>query len=501
MMKKPNIIFILSDDLSYADIGCYGQKYIKTPNIDKIAQEGLTFNHAYAAAPICGPSRCGIVTGKHMGHAKIREHGQPVKGGEHQAILNPLEDITIGNVMQDAGYKTAVIGKWAVGLEGTNAIPNNMGFDYSFGFYDQIYAHTFYPEYLWENGEVYPLPGNYGFDMTRQYDRQKYKFDEENPLDNEYDANGDLIIHSVEDVKKAQNSYEECEKKALRFIRENKDDPFFLYYCVQNPHGPLIVPSLAPYTNADFPSLRHKEWASIVTRLDTGVGTIMDLLKELDIYEDTILVFASDNGYSAWGYFGMKMDEEVPFFDHKGPFKGGKFHLNGEAGIRVPFVVKWDGHIKPNTKTDQIIAFWDLLPTFAEMGQGAVPQETDGISFVPTLLGKEQKQHEYLYWENNHQQALRIGDYKVFRAHPEKETEVYDIVHDTFESDNIAYKHPDIVEMAKEIFITARTNSEIFINPGESKEEHLSRLDSMNLPINCYRADDIKRKEWLKFIE
>lgn len=487
--------------MSYADIGCYGQKIIQTPHIDSIAKEGIKFNHAYAATAICGPSRCGLITGKHMGHARIREHGQPTEdGGSYQEILHE-EDYTFGNVMQNLGYKTAAIGKWAVGLENTEAIPNKKGFDYSFGFYDQILAHTFYPASVWEDGKPYPLPGNIGFDMTKRYQYNWTRYDEACDCENTYDDQGNLIIEELEDSQAAQNTYDLCEEKALNFIKENKNNPFFLYLAFQNPHGPLIVPSLEPYTHSDFPSLRHKEWAAIITRMDTGVGRIMDLLKTLELEDDTIIFFASDNGYSAWGYFGLEMQEEVEFFNHKGPFRGSKFTLDGEAGIRVPFIAKWPGKIKANIETDQQIAFWDVLATFAEIGGGTPPEDTDGISFLNTLLGneKEQAKHEYLYWELNHEQALRMGDYKIFRKHPSEEIEVYNILEDTRENNNLAQQMPELVRKAEHLFKEARTPSKIFINPGESDEEHLSRLKGYK--NNSYRADDEYHLQWIKKFE
>ena len=502
-MDKPNIIFILSDDLSYADIGCYGQKHIMTPNIDRLSETGMRFTQAYSAAPICGPSRCGLLTGKHMGHARIREHGQKIPNGEgmYQPSIEK-EDYTIGNVMKKAGYRTAAIGKWAIGLEGTDSIPNNKGFDYSFGFYDQVYAHTFYPEYVWENGHKYFLPQNKGFDMTKRYRNNYIRWDEENPYENCYDKNGDLVLQELSPGCKGQNTYDECEKKALKFIDENADSPFFLYYAIQNPHGPLIVPSLEPYTNADMPSQRHKEWASIITRLDTGVGRIIDLLERKGIADDTVILFASDNGYSAWGYFGMEADEEVPFFNHKGPFRGNKFSLDGEGGTRVPLLFHWKNHIPEGVVSDQPVALYDLMATFADIAGTDIPEDTDGISILPTLLAQgNQKQHDYFYWECNHQQSARFKDYKFFREHPSKNIEVYDLSKDIGETEDLASKRPDLVEKALEIFNDAHVDSVYFINPGESDEAHDARLAALNLTANNFTPDDPEREKWIATFE
>ena len=425
MRTKPNIIFILSDDLSYCDLGCYGQTRIRTPNIDRLAVDGMRFTQAYAGTSICGPSRCSLLTGKHMGHARIREHGQPVPGGAYQHSLQ-REDVTLGDVMKRAGYRTAAIGKWGVGIPGTEGVPYKKGFDHSFGFYDQVRAHSFYPDYVWRNDKPVVLEGNRGFDMSGLYRSNSRRFDADDPDRNTYDALGNLVARGVSDPSKVQNTYDLCEDEALRFIREYADESFFMYLAFQNPHGPLVVPSLEPYTKADWPSQRHKEWGAIITRMDTGIGRIMDQLESLDIADDTIVIFASDNGYSAWGYFGMDRSEEVPFFDNKGPFRGSKFTLDGDAGIRVPFIVRWPGETDGSV-SEQVIAFWDVLPTLAAIGGIAEDVDTDGISFAPTLCEKNQLQHEYLYWEQNHQQAVRIGRWKGFRSHPEQDTELYDL--------------------------------------------------------------------------
>ncbi len=497
MREKPNIIFILSDDLSYCDIGCYGQRHIKTPNIDKLAEDGMKFTQAYAAASICGPSRCGLITGKHMGHARNRHNSLNVPGGSYQNSILP-EDQTIGDVMQTAGYKTAAIGKWAVGLPGTEGVPYKRGFDHSFGFYDQNRAHSFYPEYVWRNNEPVVLEGNFGFDMQAIYRSNDRRFDADDPDSNIYDKKGRIIPRGVKDPEKIQNTYDLCESEALKFIKDSADDPFFIYLAFQNPHGPLIVPSLEPYTNADFPSQRHKEWASIITQMDTGIGKILNLLESLEIAEDTIIVFASDNGYSAWGYFGMKHGEQIPFFDNRGPFRGHKFSLDGEGGIRIPFVVNWPGKTN-GTTCDQPITFWDIMPTLAEMGGSMCTTETDGLSFVPTLLGEEQPQHDYLYWEQNHQQAVRMGKWKAFRPHPDQPTQLYDLESDQLENSDIAADHPDIVAKIEKIFIEGRTDSDIFINPGEDEETHRKRVE--HLKPNDFLVHDQYHKKWIEDFE
>jgi arylsulfatase A-like enzyme len=459
----------------------------------------MRFTQAYAAASICGPSRCGLLTGKHMGHARNREHGQHVPGGRYQHSLQP-EDRTLGDVMKDAGYRTAAIGKWAVGLPGTEGVPYKKGFDHAFGFYDQVRAHSFYPEYVWRNDKPVVLDGNRGFDMKALYrsSSRRWNAEDADTDKNRYDGTGRLIARGVRDPDKVQNTYDLCEAEALQFIRENARDPFFLYLAFQNPHGPLIVPSLAPYTDADWPSQRHKEWGAIITRMDTGIGRIMDELEALGIADNTIVIFASDNGYSAWGYFGLDRGEDIPFFDCKGPFRGHKFSLDGEGSVRVPFIVRWPGRTT-GTVSDQPITFWDVMPTLAEMGGSTCTAETDGISFVPTLSGGVQPQHDYLYWEQNHQQAVRMGRWKAFRPHPDKATQLYDLHTDPREADDIAAKHPDVVAKIERIFVQARTDSDIFINPGESEEHHRKKCE--HLPPNNYLVMDPYHRKWLEDFE
>jgi arylsulfatase A-like enzyme len=499
-VKQPNVIFILSDDLSFADIGCYGQKQILTPNVDRLAAEGMRFTQAYAGASICAPSRSCLITSKHLGHTRVREHGQKLEDGSYQESLRP-EDATFGNVMKKAGYTTAAIGKWGVGIPGTLGVPYLRGFDYSYGFYDQIRAHSFYPEYVWRNDRPVILEGNAGFDMTRLYKSSSRRWSDEDDDENRniYDGSGKLIPQGVADPAKAQNTYDLFEAEALEFIEKQAEQPFFLYLAFQNPHGPLVVPELTPYKDAEWPSQRHKEWGAIITRMDTGIGRILDLLDSKGIADDTVVFFASDNGYSCWGYFGMGRNEEVEFFDNKGPFRGSKFTLDGEAGIRVPLVARWPGRIEPGSETDQVVAFWDVLPTLAELAGAEVTPDTDGISFLPTLTGGDQPQHDYFYWEQNHQQAARQGTWKAFREHPDQPIQLYELVHDIGESKDLAADHSDVVARFREIFSEAHTDSDVFTNPGESEASHRSKLKG--LPSNAYRADNPYHLKWIEDFE
>lgn len=491
-MKKPNVIFILADDMSYADIGCYGQTIIKTPHIDRLAAEGMRFTQCYAGASICGPSRCSLMTGKHMGHARIRDNSARLESGTYCESLKQ-EDLTVAEVMKQAGYTTGLVGKWGIGEPGTEGVPNRKGFDYAVGFWNQIRAHSYYPEYVWKNDQAVLLEGNIGFDMNRLYLHNKAHYlNDQYP--NEYDEEGNYIPSGVKDPSLAVNTHDLCTSEALGFIQRHAEEPFFLYLAYQNPHGPLVVPSLAPYTDADFPSQKHKEWAALITRMDTDIGQIMNLLQELGLDENTIVMFGSDNGYSAWGYFGLNQDESVPFFDHRGPFRGGKFSLY-EGGLRVPFVARWPGQIPSGTVSEHVWAFWDVLPTFAELAGVEPAGECDGISFLQALLGKSAPEHDFLYWELGHAQALRLGNWKAYREHPSQPTQLYDLSKDEGELIDLSADYPDVVCQAEGIMKSARTDSPIFTNPGETSQQEVSKRTG--LVPNGWSYDSPEHLKWL----
>lgn len=458
--RRPNIVFILSDDLSYRDIGAYGQTRIDTPNLDRLYRESMRFPQGYCGAAECAPSRCSLMTGMHMGHARVRLN-ESVRGQEYLRA----EDVTVAKVLKQAGYVTGFVGKWGIGTPGTSGVPYKQGFDHAFGYYDQVTAHGYFPDYLHRNEVQINYPENYGYDMARTY---RHTVDDSA---HQYDANGNFIAPGVKDPARVTYSEYLFQKEAFDFLRENQSRPFFLYYATQLPHGPLVIPNLRQYKDrADFPSLKHKEWAAMVTQLDESVGKIVALLKELKLDDHTVVFFAGDNGYSEWGYFNRPRWDDDPFFHNKGPWRAGKF-TSREGGLRVPFFVRWPGHIKPGDN-DQICAFWDFLPTAAGLA-GVNPPPTDGLSIVPTLMGhsRSQKQHGYLYWETSHEQAARAGRYHSFRQHPSQPTEVYDIVADPGCTQDIAAAHPELVAKFEHIFKVARTDSEWYINPGETPQE------------------------------
>ncbi len=456
-VSKPNIIIILADDLSYGDLGYTGQKLIATPNIDRLAASGIRFTQAYAGAPECAPSRASLMTGLHMGHCRIRANSAKMGGGYLRS-----EDVTLAKLLKPAGYTTGFVGKWGMGKMKDEGAPFRQGFDYSFGFYDQGRAHSYYPDFLEENDHEVKLSDNQGFDMAALYAHTKADR-------NRYDAQGNFLAPGVADPAKAKNSQTLIHAAGLDFIRRSKDKPFFLYYATQLPHGPVVIPNLGAYKDQDWP-LKNKEWAAMVTRLDACVGELLALLRELKLEEKTLIFFASDNGYSQWGYFARPKWTEDPLFKNKGPWPGGKFALF-EGGCRIPFFAAWPGHI-PARESRHVCALYDVLPTLAELA-GIPSPPTDGISFAPELLGKpgQQKKHDHLYWENGsqlpHGQAVRFGPWYVMREHPEKQLHVFDVEQDPGCTRDVAAQQPEAATRAQALFTAEHTDSVWYINPGE----------------------------------
>ena len=435
--KKPNIIFILADDLGYGDLGCYGQKDIETPNIDKLAAEGILFTDHYAGSTVCAPSRCCLMTGNHTGHACIRGNREVKPMGQEPL---PAGTVTVAGVLKEAGYSTALIGKWGLGAPESTGIPNRQGFDYFYGYLCQRHAHNYYPEFLFKNGDRVPLEGN----MV------------ENPRP---DGAGAA-------VKKAKYSHDLIVREAMSFIARNSTKPFFLYLALTIPHANnqagkegMEVPTDAPYSNRDWPA-QQKNHAAMITRMDRDIGTIMAQLKELGIDGNTLVIFSSDNGPHREG------GADPEFFKSSGHLRGIKRDLY-EGGIRVPMIARWPGKIREGAVSDHVSAFWDFLPTAAEIAGVNVPGSIDGISYLPALLGKEQqKKHEYLYWEFHEgrasKQAVRMGKWKAVRLRPSAPLELYDLSTDIGEKNNIASIFPDIVEKIDDYLEGARTESEIW---------------------------------------
>ena len=421
--SKPNIIFIMADDLGYGDLGCYGQKTIRTPNIDRLAAEGMRFTQVYAGSTVCAPSRCTLMTGKHQGHALVRGNRNP------EVALRP-EDGTVAEVLKRAGYTTALYGKWGVGGPVTSGRPNLKGFDDFFGYLSQWHAHTYYPEHLWENEIERFIRGNLG-------------------------------------RRQGEYSHDLFTDRALKFLDRQHDKPFFLYLPYTIPHtnnelgratgDGMEVPDYGSYADKDWPN-PEKGFAAMIERLDGDVGRILNKLHERGIDENTIVFFTSDNGPHREG------GHDPDFFGSRGPLRGIKRDLY-EGGIRVPTLVRWPGKIEPGQVSDQTWAFWDVVPTLAELGGAAAPSDIDGISMVPALLGKSQRQHEYLYWEfheRGFRQAIRMGRWKGVRLANGAKIELYDLAKDLGEKNNIAGEHPAVVKKIEHLMQTARTESKEF---------------------------------------
>jgi arylsulfatase A-like enzyme len=434
--RTPSIIFILADDLGYGDLGCYGQARIKTPNLDQLAAEGMRFTSFYAGSTVCAPSRCALMTGQHTGHAFIR--------GNATLALRP-PDLTVAEILKQAGYRTGLIGKWGLGDQNTTGLPQRKGFDQFLGYLDQVHAHDYYTDYLWR----YDPPG----DSKPGYD-------------------GRVEFPENQGGRKGRYINDLFTRAALNFLRINQPDafnhyrPFFLYLAYTIPHANneaaqrsgngMEVPDDAPYSDQPWrPAEKNK--AAMITRLDAYVGQLLDKLKQLKIADDTMVFFASDNGPHAEGGVDPK------FFQSSGPLRGIKRDLY-EGGIRVPLIVRWPGKIKPGTVNDQPWAFWDLLPTAAAVANAKLPEKLDGLSLLPTLLGKPQtNRHDFLYWEfheRGFQQAVRMGDWKAVRPQASAPLELYNLSTDPGEQQNVAAKHPEIVARIEEYLKTARTESE-----------------------------------------
>lgn len=436
---KPNIIYILADDLGYGDLGCYGQKTIHTPQIDKMSSEGIRFTDHYAGSTVCAPSRCTLMTGLHTGHARVR--------GNARVPLRP-DDTTVAELLKTAGYTTALIGKWGLGEVGSTGVPNKQGFDYFFGYLNQIRAHNSYPDYLWRN-------------------EQKV------PLDNEIEIIQDTYARGIGSVarKKNTHSHDLFTREAINFIENNRDSSFFLYLAYTIPHANnegipmgqigMEAPDLGIYKEKDWPEAQ-KAHAAMITYLDKDIGLLLDKLRTLGIDQQTLVIFTSDNGPHAEG--GADPD----FFDSNGPLKGMKRDLY-EGGIRVPMIAWWPGKITPGRESDHISAFWDFLPTACEIAQVNYQGQTDGISFLPELLGNEQKVHDYLYWEffeAGGKRAIRKGDWKAVQndmsSDPGAPVQLFDLNQDIGEEHNLSANYPELVTRMKEVMQSSRTLSADF---------------------------------------
>ncbi|MCY1720277.1 arylsulfatase [Prolixibacteraceae bacterium Z1-6] len=424
--RKPNIIYILADDMGVYDLVCYGQPLIKTPNIDEMAAEGMRFTQHYAGSTVCAPSRGTLMTGLHTGHGYVK--GNFAMENEGNLPL-PAETETVAERMQKAGYTTGIMGKWGLGGPNDEGHPNKQGFDYSYCYLDQRLAHEYYPDHLWKNYEKVNLNGQYSHDIFV--------------------------------------------KESLDFIERNKSNPFFLYLPFTIPHGKFQIPDDSPYTNEGW-TTNQKNYAAMITRMDKDIGRIFSSLDSLKLDNNTIVFFASDNG----GVKGMS-----DFFKSNGQLRGYKTD-SYEGGIRAPLIVRRPGKIQKGTSSDHISAFWDMMPTFCEIAGISAPKNIDGISFLPELLCETQKEHDAMVWEyfnynygwnpgstvqRNYllNQAVRTGNWKGVRKdlykNPENVLELYDLKTDPSEQHNVADKYPEIVQQILKIMKEEHADSEFFV--------------------------------------
>ncbi len=431
---KPNIILILADDLGYGDLSCYGQTHFTTPNIDKLAKEGMKFTQHYAGATVCSPSRNVLMTGMHTGHCFVRGNGRN-PNGEGDLPL-PAEKKTFTEYIKQAGYKTGIFGKWGLGNCGTEGSPLKHGFDEFYGYTDQILAHNSYPEYLIKNCEKVYLNNDVKYLSKKAWHKGLGSISV-----NKVDYSNDLIF-----------------KEALNFIERHKTDPFFLYFPTTIPHmndeakkgKRFEVPHSGKFENKEW-SKDEKSYAELVKKLDDYVGQIEKKIDELNLSENTVIIFTSDNGPV----------HGIDNLNSNGKLRGYKRDLY-EGGIRVPLIVKWKGVIKENTVSNHISGFQDYFPTILDISRIKDYPATDGISFLPTLVSEgKQKEHEYLYWEFHwwkpSRQAIRMGKWKAVKDSPDGKIELYDLDKDITETKNVADEHPEVVKKIKTLLSIART--------------------------------------------
>lgn len=439
----------MADDLGYGHVGCYGQEKIPTPNLDRLAREGMRFTQFYAGANVCAPSRSTLMTGLHTGHTPVRNNGL-------NRFLSP-EDVTVAEVLKSAGYATGGFGKWGLGTPDTPGVAVKQGFDTWFGQYSQVHAHFYYPYFMMHDLERFPLSANEG------------------------KKRGTYAADAIHD-------------HAMGFIEANKDRPFFAYLPYIQPHVELVAPpEYRKRFEGRWPKIAradprpgyigsddaYADYAGMVAHLDDQVGEVMALLKKLGIDDNTLVIFTSDNGPQP----GAWQDIFVEFFDGNGPFRGAKTNFY-EGGIRVPTIARWPGKIAPGTVSDHVGYFPDVMPTLSEVAGATthLPKQIDGISFLPTLLNQpaQQKQHEYLYWEaagpkqNTIQQAVRWGNWKAVRNKEKAPWELYDLTNDIAEANNLAKDKPDVIRKIETICREAHTPERKFqAGPKESAADYV----------------------------
>ncbi|MCA9193405.1 MAG: arylsulfatase [Planctomycetales bacterium] len=426
--EKPNIIFILSDDVAQGDLGCYGQELIQTPNLDRLASEGTLFLQAYCGTSVCAPSRSSLMTGLHCGHCPIRGNYEVPPEGQ---LALPAQTLTVAEVLGSAGYATCAAGKWGMGFFDTEGSPLKQGFDHFYGYNCQREAHSYFPRYLYNDDQRFDLPGNNGQGIGQTYAQE-------------------LIQQDV-----------------MRWVRDKRDGPFFLFYAVTLPHGRHEIDELGIYADKNW-TAQQKAYAAQITRLDSDVGELVELLKELKIDENTLLIFSGDNGSS----FSPESEMGSLFKQASNGLRGYKRGLY-EGALRQAAFARWPGNVPAGRVSDGAWAFWDFLPTAADLANANLPEDysSDGKSLVSFLRGAEAPEREYFYWELHEQkpiQAARFGQWKAVRRGISESIEIYDLSLDASESRDLASENPSIVERATEIFAKAHWEDDNWPMTGKS---------------------------------
>jgi arylsulfatase A-like enzyme len=483
---RPNIVFLFADDLGYGDVGAFGQTKIRTPNIDRIAKDGMRLTQCYAGNAVCAPSRCVLMTGMHPGHAQVRNNHEVKPEGQH-----PLkaDTVTLPRLLHQLGYVTGGFGKWGLGGPDSDGRPTKQGIDRWFGYNCQRVAHSHYPAYLWDNDTKFVLSKN----------PQNPPLTGHEKLPEGADPNDDK---SYAGLAGAQYGMDVITEQAVKFVNYNKGRPFFLYYPTIIPHAAFQVPedSLAEYQGkfpeekpylANYTANRtpRATFAAMVTRMDRHIGQIIAAIRENGLFDNTIFVFTSDNG----PVFDSLAGERIDFFNSTGGFRGRKGNLY-EAGVHEPTIVAWKGHIAPGTTSNRVCGFEDWLPTLLELvgGKDSTPKDIDGISFAPTLLGQSQPPRPFLYREYSAgagQQSIRLGDWKGIRpslmpsagkakakkaaadttAGPDLHIELYNLKTDPHETTDVSKQHPDIIAQMEKLLREQHAPNPDFPLPGIDK--------------------------------
>ena len=442
--EQPNIIFILSDDLAQGDLGCYGQKLIQTPRLDRMAREGTRYTQAYCGTSVCAPSRASLMTGLHTGHSPVRGNWEIKPEGQ---LPLPAATVTVAEVLKSAGYATAVMGKWGMGMFPTAGSPLKQGFDYFFGYNCQRHAHSYFPTYLYRDDQRFELPGNDGKTVGKTY---------------------------------AQNL---IQADVLQWVRAQRSRPFFLFYAITLPHGRYEIVDLGAYADRPW-TAQQKTYAAMVTRLDRDVGQLLDLLKELGLEEKTLVMLAGDNGSS----FAPKSEMGQRFNQAGNGLRGFKRGLY-EGALRQAALARWPGVVPAGRVSDEPWAFWDFLPTAAELAGAKLPPacRTDGLSLVSFLKGGPAPQRECFYWELHESQqplqAVRFGDWKAVKNGPQAALELYDLAADPSEKTNLAAQKPDLVAKAAALIKSAHTDDPNWPLTGKAERRKADEQGATDEPV------------------